>query len=538
MEDYSRRVGLSTILLIAILVVMGFVPAFSIAGVELKRINILSQIRDLEWGELTLFGDEPSSPEIVVLDFDESEYEVDMYHVTEAVELAYEMVAQADNDHFVPTLVEAVEESEEAECEEMSQIDTSRLLKYATLTPIEDYDTTANSAMSRLYTKLNTPNSTVRVALLGDSFVEGDILSGDLREILQSRYGGCGAGFAPVSSPLTRFRRTVATSSNGWTTHNVMQRRTTPAGLAENYYVSGWVSRPASGASTTWSGSDNRLHLDHWDGARLLFLSQNSSTVEVSVNGEPYKNYEFEGGDVVRQIMINQDDMSSFGFKVSRGADGFIGYGAIFDGGAQGGVVVDNYSVRSNNGQAMFWTNPAINAQIDHLVGGYDLVILQYGLNIMQKGVGNYTRYAEQVEKMILYVRKCFPSAAVLVMGVSDRSMKEDGTYKPMVEAPKLTAYQRNAAKNTGAAFWSTYDAMRAQGGMSNFVKEGWAGKDFTHINFAGGRQVAYALADALIFHHYTTCPPVVRVEYENIVSPENAEFKIRGFEPQVIINK
>ena len=47
-------------------------------------------------------------------------------------------------------------------------------------------------------------------------------------------------------------------------------------------------------------------------------------------------------------------------------------------------------------------------------------------------------------------------------------------------------------------AFWSTYDAMRADGGIEEFVARGWAGKDFTHINYAGGRRVGWALYDAI----------------------------------------
>ncbi len=67
---------------------------------------------------------------------------------------------------------------------------------------------------------------------------------------------------------------------------------------------------------------------------------------------------------------------------MNSGTEGFVGYGAVFE---ADGVVVDNYSVRSNNGQAMFWTNPSVNAQIN-AHAGYDLVVLQYGLNIMQTG--------------------------------------------------------------------------------------------------------------------------------------------------------
>ena len=108
---------------------------------------------------------------------------------------------------------------------------------------------------------------------------------------------------------------------------------------------------------------------------------------------------------------------------------------------------------------------------------GYDLVVLQYGLNIMQPGVKNYTNYAGQIEKMIAYVRQCFPGAAVLVLGVSDRSVKTDAGFEPMDAIPHMLDCQRRAARNTGAAFWPTCDAMRALGGMEQFVKNGWAGK-------------------------------------------------------------
>ena len=39
---------------------------------------------------------------------------------------------------------------------------------------------------------------------------------------------------------------------------------------------------------------------------------------------------------------------------------------------------------------------------------------------------------------------------------------------------------------------------MQAQGGIEEFVARGWAGKDFTHINYGGGRRVAWALYDAI----------------------------------------
>lgn len=83
-------------------------------------------------------------------------------------------------------------------------------------------------------------------------------------------------------------------------------------------------------------------------------------------------------------------------------------------------------------------------------------------------------------------------------MGVSDRSVRTDRGFEPMDAIPYMIACQRGAAAAQGAAFWDTAAAMGAMGGMERFVANGWAGKDYTHINFAGGREVARALADAL----------------------------------------
>ncbi|MFI3292176.1 MAG: hypothetical protein SNG27_01260 [Rikenellaceae bacterium] len=544
MEDFSRKVGTSCLLLILLLVVMGFIPAMSIGGVDLKRINILSELSlsdksfDFNYDSNYDFGADfdPNIeiPDVVALELDEEEYQIDLHEVSASAAEARELLAMlSDETNETNDSVNSIDSTNsdnsttQIDPQDLNtlQIDTTRLLKEAKLTPIENFDSTEFTSLDRLYTKLNTPNATIRIAVLGDSFIEGDIITCDLREIFQSRYCGCGTGFAPIDSPLTRYRKTIKTTSSGWTTYNVMQKRTTPEDLAPYYPVSGWVSKPENGATTKWEGSEARKYLNSWGETHILFRCDSRTVIETVVNDTDLQTHTFDGKNMVQQIKLTQPDIHSVSLKIVSGAEGFIGYGAIFNSPQKdGGVCVDNYSIRSNNGQAMLWTNPSVNVQIDHLVGGYDLVILQYGLNIMQKGVNNYTRYGAQVEKMIAYVKECFPQAAVLVMGVSDRSMKEDGTYRPMSEAPRLTHYQRQAAHNAGVAFWSTYDAMQAQGGMSNFVSEGWAAKDFTHINLAGGRQIAMALADALIFDHYKCCPLIVRHDHENIIQPISNE--------------
>lgn len=502
--NYTKRAALLCCTCYIVLALLSFIPPQRVCGVELRRANVLSDIFTFSVDDIV---------EEVELVLDQAEYEVDFDQVELEVHSLEERDVEVGSSY-------SWHEAEEVTLEELPDIKESsreRFLPGVEVTPIEDYDTTEVSSLSRLYRKMLAGDSLVRIAVMGDSFVEADIITADLREALQTVFGGCGAGFAPMDSPLTRYRATINTESSGWSSYNVMQHRTTPEPYSSHFPISGWVSKPTADAQTTWSATSARKHLDSCQCVRLHFMAFNNCDVEVSINGGEGRIFNIEGGELLRQIEIRRQAISSVKMRVVRGAEGFIGYGALFEG--DRGVSLDNYSVRSNNGQAMFWMAPAINAQVDKALGGYDLVVLQYGLNIMQSGVNKYTAYGEQVEKMIRYARQCFPHAAIMVMGVSDRSYKKNGVYQPMEEALALGSYQRAAAQAQGVCFWDTYSAMQAQGGMSEFVAQGWASKDFTHINHGGGRQIAWAIVDAIMDGAERERRYVIqRVEHEPIV--------------------
>ena len=147
-------------------------------------------------------------------------------------------------------------------------------------------------------------------------------------------------------------------------------------------------------------------------------------------------------------------------------------YGASLEG--DGGVAVDNFSVRSNNGHAIFGTGAQINRQAHDMLS-YDLVVLQYGLNIMMPGQRNFSKYRDQLRDMIAYTERCFPNAAILVLGVSDRWIKDEetGRFKPIGSVDALTRHQRAAADSSRVAFWNTSEAMADLGGMPAFVRNG-----------------------------------------------------------------
>ena len=63
--------------------------------------------------------------------------------------------------------------------------------------PIVDYSAGKAGGMEHFYrqmAQIKALDRPVRIAYYGDSYIEGDILTGDLRELFQQTYGGSGVG--------------------------------------------------------------------------------------------------------------------------------------------------------------------------------------------------------------------------------------------------------------------------------------------------------------------------------------------------------
>ncbi len=360
--------------------------------------------------------------------------------------------------------------------------------------PIEDFDTLPRTRFEEFIDRM-VDGQPVRIAFMGDSFIEGDILTADLRDGLQRLFGGCGVGFVPCDIPFATSRKTVKRRSAGWDSYSIMKPKAAPGELRDLFFVSGYISHGGPGADTRWQTATAYPTLDSCTTARILLISRERSSIEVTLDDTLSRRFDMTGDKALREIRIDHP-YRSVRMKIIDGHA--VCYGITME--SPDGVRLDNFSVRSNNGHAIFDTSPAINREVDAVLGGYDLVVLQYGLNIMQPSQRNYTRYRDQLRDMIAYARRCFPRAAVLVMGVSDRCVKnaQSGAYETVASAEALTAYQRAAADSCRVAFWDTRRAMQRYGGMKGFVSRRWAGGDYTHINYAGGRAVAQALLDAI----------------------------------------
>ena len=240
-----------------IMVGASLIPPVTIGGVKLRRANIYADLYRYEEHNTT-----PSDDDAL---FDATEFDFDLEAVSQQVEAV--QLAQADTlPHEAPVEYRWVVREHNTPREEVI-INPARYS--SRLTKIEDFS--ENQAIATFCDSLIEADRPIRIAVLGDSFIEGDILTADLRERLQSAFGGRGTGFAPMASPLTSFRRSIKTQSKGWTAYNVMQSKSGPAPYNEQFFVSGWVCRPSDGASTRWEETTFRKQLDSCSTARVLF---------------------------------------------------------------------------------------------------------------------------------------------------------------------------------------------------------------------------------------------------------------------------
>ena len=371
----------------------------------------------------------------------------------------------------------------------------SEVVTADTLPPLElserlmDYSE-GQSALRRLRAALREGHSrAVRIAFVGDSFIEGDILVDPFRKALQQTYGGGGVGYVPITSPVARFRQSIQQRFEGaWqeTSANKSKSRTLFT-LAETF------------ATATATASTSYKLKSATDRVTLHYVSD---TIPVAIS------YSINGGDQQRvELPASYGALTEYTFPhgaikqlelATEGSDGTRFYGVCFDGAT--GVAVDNYSLRGSSGAKLNAVSSALTAQLSRF-RPYDLIILSYGLNVVsaQDNDDSYDWYYTAMAKSIEHIQQLYPNATILLMSLSDRATLREGEIHPLNGVARVLRLQHRLAQRYGLLFWNTHEAMASLGGIKGFVDKGWAAKDYTHISMAGGRQLAKLLTADLI---------------------------------------
>lgn len=362
------------------------------------------------------------------------------------------------------------------------------------VTSIIDMSDGAPGGMTGFYRALAQSQSRpVRIAVLGDSYIEGDIMTAMLRQLLQQRFGGQGVGYVPMTSITAGFRLTCKHTFGGWTQHKAVDRAgyvDTYNNITGNYFNAGqgaWVNLTGIGTPYSLAGTCTSSSFYFMGGA-------GSGYVTAVVNGADSTYFPLNTNSVVGYATVHGNIKSVKWIVTNPGSMIFLG--TSMDG--NNGVIVDNFSLRSSSGQHLRKVPASIMAAFNQ-ARHYDLVIIMYGLNIAGHNNSAYTAYCRTVAGAINNIKSNMPGTSILVVGCSDREERGANGWRTMPGVLGLIQAQKRVAIDTHVAFWDLYSAMGGEGSIVEMVQRGEANKDYTHINHRGGNRIARYLYDALM---------------------------------------
>lgn len=326
----------------------------------------------------------------------------------------------------------------------------------------------------------------VRIAVLGDSYIEGDILSQDLRALLQDRYGGSGVGFVPLHCDFPGFRSSVKMSDKGWKLHDVRSMKSSDSirQLSCDYAVA------EENAAATYRGTKKNAHTGSWEHSAFLFLAPDSAVVTLTTDAGT-SDFAVSPSSGVQCLEI-PGATSMFGVSASSGVTGLGVYL-----GTPAGVQLDCMSIRGNSGLPLRKINTGLSGQIRRWFD-YDLIILEYGMNAVNAEELEYSAYGIGLTRVIKKLKGIYPDADILVLGIGDRGVKGGTAVVSLPTCQAMVNAQRKAAADAGVHFWDMRAAMGGEGAAAEWRSKHWLNADYIHLNHDGGRELAGRLYKAL----------------------------------------
>jgi len=335
----------------------------------------------------------------------------------------------------------------------------------------------------------------IHIAHFGDSLIEGDVITSDLRDFFQKKFGGNGAGLVAIRPEDAPMRKsTKCTSSDDWKEASIFKRNPNnwPFGINASVFVpsdKSWAKFETTALSRT---------LRNFSNATLLYKAgNNNGKVKYTFNNSGTQTASLANGNNVKTLEMKSAHATSLNLEFEK-CDGAYFYGVSLDNG--NGVYFDNIPIKGNSGVSLVDIPQDVLKDFNKLLN-YKLIIISFGINVLSPTYTEYDWYAKKMEKVIEYFKQAFPQTSILLVSVGDKGIKKGSKFVTDPQIPMLLKAQKDVAAKTNIAFWNLFDAMGGENSVSGWVNAGppLAFKDYCHLTGEGGAKVAELLSNALM---------------------------------------
>lgn len=345
------------------------------------------------------------------------------------------------------------------------------------------------------FDKAKQGTASLRIVHYGDSQIEGDRVSGKIRSELRKELGGYGQGMIPIYTQSVPNGVSYTYSSN-WEFYSVLK----PIKGFNRYGLPLSSIKAIEDSSSAKASLSIHFHRLPQCDLKIYYSSPNrENRILISNDQTQISDVTVAEGANLKHIVIPKEQITT-NLKLECDA-GLELYG--LDISADVGVYVDNIPLRGSSGWGIRGSNP-------YLLGAFfgeldvDMIIMQFGVNAIPQSedelVEDYGFYKKEFAKQLQYLRKVAPDAVIVVIGVSDRSIRSGKNYVTNPNIFKLREAQQEAALENGCLFWDLFMAMGGENSMPSWVLREipLANKDFIHFNKKGAELVGKMFLEAL----------------------------------------
>ncbi len=356
----------------------------------------------------------------------------------------------------------------------------------------------------------------VRVLHYGDSQIEMDRISNNIRTFFQSTFGGGGPGLVPVIQTIPSFA--VSQYASGALT--LYSSYGDGARCKGNYGLMAKCYRLEGGATFGANASQHRgtdARVKRFSDITVLF-NDHSGNFSATLKDRKHNYSEaFNNERMGIHSCHWKLDSASSSIQIAMQGSADI-YGIMLDNGY--GVAVDNIPLRGSSGSQFTLINDTLLRSC-YQQAHVGLIILQFGGNAVPSIYNQKSLdiYCTSIEKQIQRIKHCYPNATLLFIGPSDMSTRKGGNLRTYPMLPQLIDRLRTIALRNHAAYWDLYEVMGGENSMIAWVQNGLAGPDYVHFTPNGAAKVGKILAKnfANMYEFYLTRKDMPKQQFDTL---------------------
>ena len=354
--------------------------------------------------------------------------------------------------------------------------------------------------IKRLKNKLR--QGVCQIVHYGDSQIEGDRITGYVRNRLQLAFNGGGPGFFPIKVVYNQNSIDITTSGN-WVRYAFFDRKQRRKVGHDMYGLFATYSRFTSYAKDTTGLSVSKaiftikpsaksyarlqhytkfgLHYGNAIGKVKIKVYENGNIIKTDslISDGKYHNYKLNFATTPKELKIELEARISPDF-----------YGVTLD--ADTGVRMDNVAMRGEAGRIFTRMNYENYRQMS-VDRQPDLFIFQYGGNTIpyMKTEQQLREYVEGLIFNMKWVKRANPNAMFMLLGPGDMTTSRNGQRLTYPFLPKLNDLMKEECMKNDVAYFSMYEAMGGENSMISWVKQGMAASDYVHFSPKGTKLIS-----------------------------------------------